>query len=237
MEDYSRRHVLKASLWTFGALCLGVPGIIAAAREPGNSSHALLNWEEFVDKLERAAKTQHRLPWNQETYVNSVAQMLAALNLSDSALQRVMADRHNAAIDGPDFADPLKTTDVQISLVTFEKNEWLPHHNHPTMTGVLTCATGDLLVTSYDQVKSTEFSDSSSILIKRVGNEVISPGKISTLTKTQRNIHSVKALSFTQVIDIFTPPYNTERTNRTSWYRVEKRPFRSQDEVWVAHPI
>jgi hypothetical protein len=237
MEDYSRRYVIKASLWTFGALCLGLPGILAAAKEPRNAANGLLNWDEFVDRLERKARTQHGFLWNQESYVNSVAQLLGALDPSDATLHRNMAAHRNAAVQKPDFAEPLKTTDVQISLITFEKNEWLPHHNHPSMTGVLTCATGDLMVASYEQVNSTEPPASSSLLIRRVGTEVITPGKIGTLTNTRRNIHAVKALSFTQVIDIFTPPYTAGRTSKTAWYRVENRSVRGQDDVFIAHTV
>jgi hypothetical protein len=237
MEDYSRRHILKATLRTFGALCCGLPAIIAAAKEPRNTANGFLNWDEFVDKLEQKARTQHGFLWNQESYVESVAQLLGKLNPEDATLHRTMASHRNAAVVMPDFAEPLKTTEVQISLITFEKNEWLPHHNHPSMTGVLTCATGDLLVASYDQVDSAEPPGHSDILIRKLGTEVITPGKISTLTNTRRNIHAVKALSFTQVIDIFTPPYNRERTSKTAWYRVENRSLRNQGEVFVAHPL
>ena len=65
MENYSRRHILKTSLWTFGGLCFGLPGIIASSKEPRNGSKGLLNWEEFVDKLE--ARGQDPAHWRVES--------------------------------------------------------------------------------------------------------------------------------------------------------------------------
>ena len=129
----------------------------------------------------------------------------------------------------------LKTTDVQISLITFDKGEWLPHHDHPAMTGVLTCASGNLLVGSYDRVQVPELAGLSAVVLKTLGSNVVMPGKISTLTDTRRNVHFVKALSFTQVIDIFTPPYNSERTSKTNWYKVEDRPLKGHEDLFVAH--
>lgn len=236
MENYSRRHILKTSLWTFGSLCLGLPGIIASAKEPRNGSKGVLNWEEFVDKLERAARIQHTGTWNRASYVDSVARLLGQLNPSDAAVHHATTLHTSPVFTRPDFAELLKTADVQISLITFDKGEWLPHHDHPSMTGVLTCATGDLLVGSYDRVPVPELAGPSVVVLKTLGSNVITPGRISTLTDERRNIHFVKALSFTQVIDIFTPPYNTERTSKTNWFRVEDRPLKGHEDLFVAHP-
>lgn len=237
MENYSRRHILKTSLWTFGALCLGLPGILVDAREPKNAAGGLLNWDEFVEKLERAARVQHNPAWNRTSYVGSVACFLAKLNPLDATLRQAITLLGSPVFTRPHFAELRKTTDVQISLITFDKGEWLPHHDHPSMTGVLTCASGELQVGSYDRVQAPEVAGSSTILLKKLGSDLITPGKISTLTDTRRNIHYVKAQSFTQVIDIFTPPYNTERTNKTNWYRVEPRPVNGLADLFAAYPL
>src|SRR5262249_53805105 len=170
----------------------------------------------------------------QDSYVSSVAHLLRNLNLFDKKLRAAMAAYPNHNHGMPEFAELLKTKDIQISLITFEKNEWLPHHDHPSMTGVLTCAKGDLQVTSYDRLQPSYSDASSPTLLKELGSEVISPGKISTLTNTRRNVHTVRAVSFTQVIDIFTPPYNDERTTRTTWYKLERQPVKGQANVFVA---
>jgi len=236
MEHYSRRYILKTSLWTFGALCFDLSRVVASAIEPKNATAGRLNWDEFVHKLELTARAQHNALWDKDSYVGSVARLLGRLDPLDPALQLMTSQHRNQGFVKPDFAELLKTTDVQISLITFGKGEWLPHHDHPSMTGVLTCATGALLVDSYDRVQAPELAGPSTIVLKKLESNVITPGNISTLTDKRRNVHSVRALSFTQVIDIFTPPYNSERTSSTGWYRVANRPIQGHEELFIAHP-
>ncbi len=234
MEDYSRRHILRGSLWTLGALCLHLPRIVASAKEPKYSADGPLNWEAFVTQLEHEAARQHRPDWSQTAYISSVASLLRRLAPTDPALQKAAARRELQPT--PDFSDLLKTTELQISLVTFDKGESLPHHDHPSMTGVLTCASGKLFVASYDRIPSSQDIGSSSVLVRNVGNEIIKPGITSALSDTRRNIHFVKALSATQIIDIFTPPYDTQRTQTTNWYRLEKATTKKENE-FIAHPF
>jgi cysteamine dioxygenase len=175
-------------------------------------------------------------PWNQDYYVNSVARLLRTLPSSDPAFRRAMTAGLKKTYVTPDFTELIKTLDVQISLITFEKGESLPHHNHPAMTGVLTCVTGSLLVSSYDLLSTRERAPSAGVLLHSVKSEIILPGRISTLTQSRGNIHTVKALDFTQVIDIFTPPYSDERIAKTTWYTLERDPGLHTSGVFIAHP-
>ncbi len=51
-----------------------------------------------------------------------------------------------------------------------------------------------------------------------------------TLTATANNIHQVKAIEPSQVIDVFTPPYNRTRVTGTRWYEIRKTPRASSSE-------
>ena len=44
------------------------------------------------------------------------------------------------------------------------------------------------------------------------------PGMTGTLSSTIGNLHDLEALEFTRLIDIFTPPYNDDRSRRSRWF-------------------
>src|SRR5215468_4993392 len=117
MEKYSRRYILKASLWSFGTLCLGLSDIVASAKEPRNGPNGLLNWDEFVERLGRAARVQHSVSWNRSSYVDSVARLVSKLNPLDATVRQATVLHRSPIFTKPNFAELLKTTDVQISLI------------------------------------------------------------------------------------------------------------------------
>jgi cysteamine dioxygenase len=59
-------------------------------------------------------------------------------------------------------------------------------------------------------------------------------GDISTLTSKARNIHTLKAKQVTQLIDIFTQPYNKERSENSQWYELDERPMLGSQNIYEA---
>ena len=47
----------------------------------------------------------------------------------------------------------------------------------------------------------------------------MNPGSTASLTSNFGNIHSLQAYKLTRMIDIFTPPYNEDRSSRSQWYK------------------
>jgi ribosomal protein L13E len=43
-------------------------------------------------------------------------------------------------------------------------------------------------------------------------------GTTGTLTSTTGNLHDLEAQEFTRLIDVFTPPYNDDRSRRSRWF-------------------
>ena len=43
-------------------------------------------------------------------------------------------------------------------------------------------------------------------------------GSTGTLTSTTANLHDLEAQEFTRLIDVFTPPYNDDRSRRSRWF-------------------
>jgi hypothetical protein len=54
------------------------------------------------------------------------------------------------------------------------------------------------------------------------------------LTATTANIHALQAVTFTRLIDVFTPPYNADRSQRSRWYVREPQPYPLAPECYEA---
>jgi cysteamine dioxygenase len=150
MIEFTRRHVIGTTISQFLYWCSVLPTLAErAVKESGNGPQKL-NWNAFVDRLESTAQTQHRPSWDQAKYTQQVAALARTLNLTDKRLIDERAAYKNTHPFRPEFQDLLQTADVQISLISFERGERIPHHDHPGMTGVTVCAVGDVTVSEYN---------------------------------------------------------------------------------------
>ena len=120
--------------------------------------------------------------------------------------------------------------DFQVSLFQFEKGEYIPHHDHPDMTGVINVVSGNILSKNYniekqlgntrEIINNGKSSQVKSCVIREVGHDIIKKGDVSMLTADEGNIHSIMPNAFTQLVDVFTPAYNQD-TN-AMWYKVDE---------------
>lgn len=232
METLTRRHVLTTSFLGLLCACSELKALAHTSVESCSTNAASVNWDCFVERLEKAASQQHTSMWNTGNYVRRISHLLQTLGLTDSSLVRWESTYHDDHPGEPEFEDLLKTQDYQVSMVSFENGEFIPHHDHPRMTGVLLCAVGELLATNYDLIKSEE--KSGVCLLRRSSEAILLPGSTSALTDKLSNIHCVRAKRFTQLIDIFTPPYDDARTNATRWYELEQQPVEPRSNVFRA---
>lgn len=227
----TRRHVLTTSL--IGLLCACTElKLKAQTAIEASSLGAAVNWNHFVERLEKSAGQQHQFIWDRAAYVGKISSLAKSLNLSDSRLVRWEKEYRDLHPGEPEFEDLLKKQDYQVTMVSFESGEFIPHHDHPQMTGVLLCAVGELSATNYDLVQNSERSGT--CLLRQSNESVLVPGATSVLTDKDQNIHCVRAKTFTQVIDIFTPAYDAARTNGTRWYEVERQPAGVESDVFRA---
>ncbi len=245
MDDYDRRHFIKTSIPGFLGLSMALPAITAFATRANAYEGRLkadgsINWDAFLTEIEKEAKKQHLDNWNEVEYVKRAAEIATRLNLKDpflaTAFKRVKA---NGVGNGRvDFGRLEKQLDFQVSLVQFEKNEQILHHDHPEMTGVLLCATGEVEVWNYDLLEEHDLKKN--VLLKRTSHARLAKGKVSTLTSKERNIHRVAAREFTQLVDVFAPPYDNQRVADSTWYDVDPEEYRidgaAQQGVYEAHP-
>ena len=236
MDDYDRRHFIKTSIPGFLGLSMALPAITAFATRANAYEGRLkpdgaINWDAFLTGIEKEAKKQHLDNWNELEYVQRASAIATRLDLKDpyllEAFKRVKA---NGVGNGRvDFGRLEKQTDFHVSLVQFEKNEQILHHDHPEMTGVLLCATGEVEVWNYDLLEEHGLKEN--VLLQQTSHAKLAKGKVSTLTSKERNIHRVLAREFTQLVDVFAPPYDKQKIADSTWYEVDTEEYRTIDGV------
>ena len=71
--------------------------------------------------------------------------------------------------------------------------------------------------------------------IRRVVDTVLRPGDFSTLTADRGNIHALVADEYTELLDVFTPTYQTVMPERMRWYERSAKPIDGTDvfEAWT----
>ena len=65
------------------------------------------------------------------------------------------------------------------------------------------------------------------MLLKQIADVRCKAGDVSTLTTEARNIHALEANAFTQLVDVFSPPYNAERGRATKWFKLDDEPYQA----------
>ena len=238
MDDYSRRAFIRTSLPGFLGLSMALPAITAFATraracEGRLPADAPIHWDAFLEALTEEAGKQHLDRWNEKDYVRRAAAIAARLDLRDpelaAAFERAKQGVGNGRID---FDHLEKERDFQVSFLQFEKGEQISYHDHPGMTGVLLCATGKVDVWNYDELDDSP--EPGHLLLRQTGKERLGKASVSTLTSKERNIHRLRAEELTQLIDIFAPPYNLERSRKSRWFEVDDEPYQGEGTDFLA---
>ena len=239
MDDFKRREFIKLSALGFASIALQLNSISAHAQSANAyfgkwNNNTALNWDAFLERLTKLSKSQHQSQWNQKLYTEQVKQLLLQCNFPEfKNVKKEIEAYENKTPNWFEAAGLHNEVDFQVSLYQFEKGEYIPHHDHPDMTGVINVVSGNVLAKNYsieEQLSSTREvvkNGKKDVLqkctIKEVGNEIVSRGDVSILTAHDGNIHSIMPNEFTQLIDVFTPAYKHDTD--TKWYNVNEDGF------------
>lgn len=238
MDDYSRRAFLRTSLPGFLGIGMALPAITAAAtramacegRVPEGSP---IHWDAFLEAVAKEAARQHLDDWSEPAYVMRAEALARRLDLADEHLKAAFERAKKGVGNGRiDFDRLEKREDFQISFLQFEQGEEIAHHDHPEMTGVLLCATGDIEVWNYDELASAP--EPGHVLLREIAKGRLTKGSTSTLTSKERNIHRLRARELTQLIDIFAPPYTPRRVKSSRWFDVDADPWKGAGKDFLA---
>lgn len=192
-----------------------------------------VDWSTFLADLALLAQTQFSEDWDEEAYVQDVSALMALLDLDDPDFVELYDNYVNYAQDFPEIATVHEDGDVfAVSILQFEAGEDIPLHNHPDMTGVILCVTGSVEIDNFDLLPET--SENGNLLLQFVEGVTLVPGSFATLTGTRGNIHTVRATEYTELLDVFTPPYTQDRIARYRYYVRDSEPYSGSDvyEAW-----
>lgn len=250
MEHNERREFIKMSALAFAGIALQLNSISAFAQQSnlfqGKSINPGLNWDAFLSKITQLAKEQYVPNWDQNNYISNVQKLLLQCQFPEFENVKKEFDTYQDKTKGW-FEHTLlhKEINFQVSLLQFEKGEYISHHNHPDMCGVINMVTGNALVKNYtlqkelDKTRTETYNGKTftvkSCVLEETKNEILMPGNTSILTSTKGNIHSLMPKEFTQLVDVFTPAYNEKNEAASIWYQVnEETNFENKPKLFEA---
>ena len=186
-------------------------------------SPELLDWESFLTALATLAETQFSEDWNQETYVVEVLALMRLLDQGDEIFETLYDGYVSAMGTFPEISSAHDGGYFEVVTLEFDPGDAIPLHNHPDMTGAILCISGRVEVESFNLLD--ELSPEGRLLIEQVDQLELSPGLSATLTAQRGNIHALVATQYTELLDVFTPPYDDERLTRYRWYERASEPI------------
>jgi cysteamine dioxygenase len=241
MDEYDRREFLSLSLPSFLGVITALPSLCALATranaaEGRISADGAMHWEAFLEAVAKEAGKQHLDAWNQDAYVAKIAGLATRLHLDDPVLTAALAQLDVRLKQGDvDFQYLEERVDFALCLVQFDVDERIRPHDHPGMTGMILCASGEIETANFDPVELPDFEPHAGHqLLKLASQATLKKNDISTLTAKARNIHTLKARKATQLVDIFTPPYNEERSEQSRWYELAPEPIKGHKDIFEA---
>ena len=239
MYNFNRREFMKLSTLSFASIALQLNEISLYAQKANGHNgrwdgNTLINWDAFLERLTKLAKAQHELPWDQEWYTQQVKHLLMRCNFSEFENIKYSLENYENKRENWFESETLHhEIDFQVSLFQFEKGEYISHHDHPNMTGVMKVISGMLHAKNYnietqlDSTREVSYGEKTFIMkkcvIREVENEILTASDISILTADEGNIHSIMPNEFTQMIDVFTPAYQDD--TKANWYIVNEEDF------------
>ncbi len=242
MHTFARRTAAVLSAKGLAALMAAFPMLASRGndqdvsgtppQESGGSAPETLNWDKFLSQIAALAEIQFTPGWDQDSYVSDVAKVMAALDLHDPTLMDFYADCANQVRGFPDITTIHHEPAFEVAVLQFEAGDTIGLHDHPDITGVLMCVTGAVEVESFNLLE--ECSVRGNPLLEHVETVTLAGGQIGTLTTVQKNIHALRAPVFTRLLDVFTPPYNDDRVQRSRWFVRSQEPYDGRAGIFEA---
>ena len=202
--------------------------------ESEDSASEPLDWATFLAGVDQLALEQFSGAWNQEAYVEEMATLMLRLSPQDPVLLEELAKAVGAIRNFPDIVTLVEGPDhsYDVAIVVFEEGEEIPLHDHPDMTGVILGLSGEVEIQSFNLLP--ELSPSGALQLQRLAVSNVTPGVHATLTADRGNIHSLRAISRTELLDVFTPGYNQDRSVRSKWFTRSTTPLDGTTDIFEA---
>jgi hypothetical protein len=155
MEKFKRREFIRLNLLTFAGISLGINSISAKALKANAFNGYLgtnprLNWDSFLSQITALAKVQNSNLWKEAKYLEAVKKLVQQCDFPEFENVKFAIDNYKN--NRPDlFEHTLLSTEIdfQVSIFQFEKGEYISHHDHPKMCGVINVISGEMKISNY----------------------------------------------------------------------------------------
>lgn len=226
MPEITRRGLIKSSAGAIAtAMTISSTRLVAGEDEP-------ILWDPFLELCRELSEAQFQESWDQESYTKKVESILLRLQLTEEQRTNFANNYTDRAVDFPEIRPLHYERKFMVSLVEFEKGDVIPLHDHPDMTGVILCAEGHVDVQHFDKLDET--SDRDRPLLQEERSIQMKAGTTAALTVNKGNIHTLHARELSRMIDVFTPPYNSDRSRRALYYKLEPEPYQERSGIFEA---
>lgn len=205
----SRRALIFASL--AGAI---VPGAVMGAPRVTDT----LSWPEYQRQMEQLAFAYANGSVTQKDMAGQGAQLLRALDTSGKAFQAAIDASWESGNRYWLWQRLTRLSGINGGILTIEREQDVPLHDHPGATGMVRILSGELEVWQFDRPRvSAPTEQETQAVLERVSHRILRPGDIAILSPDKGNIHALRSKSETcSMLDYFIPPF--ERSVRT-WYQ------------------
>lgn len=239
MDDFKRRDFIRLSALGFAGVVLQLRSISTYAQQANGhlgrwNADTPLNWDAFIERLTLLARSQHEPHCNDERYIKQVKRLLLQCDFPEfENVKQAMQAYENKRQNWFESDRLHHEVDFQVSLFQFEPGEYIPHHDHPNMTGVLNVVSGSILTKNYDVVEHLPSEREVVVngrthvlkkcILQETASENVEAGSVSMLSVDKGNIHSIMPNAYTQMVDVFTPAYKQD--TKANWYNVNEDGF------------
>ena len=201
--------------------CLRKPRGPSSGKSGSESKGAVPNlgaidWNGFIEELANLAEKQFSGSWDQEDHVVDVEALMSLLDLDDRRFAQIYDGYVDAMGLFPEISSAHDGGSFSVATLEFDAGDEIALHNHPDMTGVILCLSGAVEIESFDLLPDR--GPDGKLRLQQVDQLRLKAGEFSTLTAVRGNIHGLVATEFSELLDVFTPPYAGDRKKRFKWY-------------------
>lgn len=165
-----------------------------AQTEPRPIEGDELDWEQFLKQCEPMSRQLHKdsSSHGQDVYLQAIAAMVARLNLK--TIPQAKLGQFGTLSPPIEFGISYRGMPFFIVEWHMAAGAMLPPHCHPNASVCTLGIAGEARIRNF-QIESTapEFSSKESFQIRETHNEIITTGRINTLSSTRDNIHTFQA--------------------------------------------
>ena len=178
----------------------------------------------LLAEVTRAAQ-RSRNPADDAAYLDSLRRLFQAALPGPELLQWLQSPprARPSPFPGVGYRPEGGSSYVEIAWFHLRQNAIIPLHNHPAMSAFQWVASGRAETTKW----SIAGISGASAMLLPAGVRRIGEGATDSLNAARANVHSVRAIEESVLLDISAPPYDRQRQRDTLYFKVDDRSRRN----------